>query len=107
MSSKLTRLASGVIAMLVLAGCSTGGSSAPDPTTSASSRIEVPDVVGLQVDVAEDQLEVLGFDVEVENPEFDEAIADADLIVITQSVGQGEYLNRGATITLTADKAQR
>ncbi|WP_431030713.1 PASTA domain-containing protein [Plantibacter sp. RU18] len=105
MSHKITLIATGVIAMFALAGCSGALTSDEDALVSESSQIAVPDVVGMQVDLAEDQLEALGFDVEVNDPVFEEAIADADLMVTEQSVSEGELLAPGSTITLTADKA--
>jgi hypothetical protein len=89
----MKRLAAALVAVLLLAGCS----------SAAPATLELPDVVGMQGDAARDTLEELGVDVEW-YAGGQEMVDEAEWTVDSQDPAAGADVAEGDSVTLTVSK---
>jgi beta-lactam-binding protein with PASTA domain len=96
----------GVLLIVVLAVTGGDGSSRPAATTRATTvtKIAVPDVVGLRLDVARDRIEDDGFEVERSGGGVFGVVVESNWQVESQTPAGGTRLARGATVELFVDR---
>ncbi|HKG38317.1 MAG TPA: PASTA domain-containing protein [Conexibacter sp.] len=96
----------GVLLIVVLA--LSGGSDSAAPTTSTRAApvagIEVPNVVGLRLDVARDQIEGEGLEVERSGGGLFGVVVESNWQVESQTPRAGARIARGATVELLVDR---
>lgn len=93
-----------MLAGLMLTGCSKPASAEPAaPTTTAAvaASIAVPNVVGLALDKATDQLKDLGLKADAKDIDADKTImVKSNWVVATQDPADGTQVARGSTVKL-------
>jgi hypothetical protein len=105
-------LAGVLVAVALGAGGGSSSSSAPAPAPRAGStqpptvitRVGVPDLARLRLDVAKERVKALGFRVKVKDDGLLGVIDDTNWTVIGQDPQPGQLLERGGLVTLNASK---
>jgi hypothetical protein len=105
-----------LVGVLVAVALGAGGGS-KSPTSSAAApastggqpptvitRVGVPDLARLRLDVAKERVHALGFRVKVKDDGLLGVIDDTNWTVIGQDPQPGQLLERGGLVTLNASK---
>lgn len=102
-----------VLAGLFLTGCGssqaeTGSAAAAAIAAATAEVVTVPGVVGLTLDVATEQLEDLGFEVEaVDSAEGKPIIEEKDWLVISQDPAEAAQVPEGSTVRLEVKSLEK
>ena len=97
-----------IILLFILVGCNNSGAKTVNSEKSSDSQnaqITTPNILSLNKDSAKENLEKLGFSVELqEAPEYDNTIADGN--VVEQSLNEGTVVIKGTKIVLSYNSAR-
>lgn len=101
-----------LLGSLALTGCGGSGTASPVPSASAVAAVEeavtMPDVVGLTLDKATDQLEELGLEVEAEDIVDGKSIwSKKNWLVMNQDAAKGAEVAKDSTVNLEVKSLEK